>query len=83
MVGRSGSSGQRVAVETASGRIWPASAKGCAAGRLSIISCTRPAIKSVSAGALPLYGTCVISTPVIDLNNSVETCAVLPSPGVP
>src|SRR5882757_3179579 len=48
------SSGHRVAVETARARIWPPSANGCAAGRLSIITWTRPAIRSVSAGALPL-----------------------------
>ncbi len=53
-IGMSFIGSQRLLVETASARIWLLSAKGCAAGRLSIITWTRPPIRSVSAGALPL-----------------------------
>ena len=33
---------------------------------------------SVNAGALPRYGTCRMSIPVIDLSNSMATCPVPP-----
>src|SRR5215831_6250848 len=41
----------------------------------------RPAIVSVSAGASPRYGTCVISMPAICLNNSPARCGTVPTPG--
>ena len=56
-------------------RMWPAED-----GRLSNNTCTWPAIRSVSAGPAPLYGTCSIWQPVIDLNNSPERCTDVPLP---
>ena len=43
-------------------------------GSESNISCTWPPIRSVSAGALPLYGTCSMSMPAAILNASPERC---------
>src|SRR6185437_12819383 len=71
-VGRSGNAAARAPLVTASARSFPALMNGNDDGRLSNINCTCPPIRSVSAGALPLYGTCVISTPVITLNNSPD-----------
>ena len=34
------------------------------------LKCTWPAARSVKAGPVPLYGTCVVSTPDITLNNT-------------
>ena len=41
---------------------------------------TWPPIRSVSAGPAPLYGTCSIWQPVIDLNSSPERCTEVPLP---
>ena len=41
--------------------------------RLSNISCTRPAIRSLVAAAPPRYGMCTISVPVMNLNSSPPT----------
>src|SRR5829696_3337408 len=41
---------------------------------------TSPEITAVVAGALPLYGTWSISTPVIDLNNSPARWPGAPAP---
>ena len=49
-------------------------------GMLLNASCTRPAIKSVMPGAVPLYGTCTMSTPASDLNNSPPKCGEVPVP---
>ena len=48
------------------------------AGIESNINCTLPAIKSCPAGPLPRYGTCVMSTPVMNLNNSPARCGAPP-----
>jgi ABC-type branched-subunit amino acid transport system ATPase component len=40
----------------------------------SNITCTWPPKRSVSAGVEPRYGTCTMSTPAMNLNNSPATC---------
>ena len=47
---------------------------------LSNMICTWPLIMSVSAGFEPRYGTCVIFTPVIAMNNSADRCTEVPLP---
>ena len=47
---------------------------------VSNITCTRPAMRSICAGPPPLYGTCVICTPVTDLNTSPAMWGVVPLP---
>src|SRR5262249_48985482 len=49
-------------------------------GRLSNITCTWPGIRSCSAGPAPLYGTCSMSQPVMNLNSSPERCTEVPLP---
>ncbi|MNT27101.1 hypothetical protein D3C72_1627170 [compost metagenome] len=83
MVGTSGSAGERVALVTASARRRPAFTCGSEPGRLSNISCTWLASRSAIAGPLPLYGTCTISTPAIDLNSSPDRWLVVPLPAEP
>src|SRR5437763_16170062 len=53
---------------------------GMEEGRLSNITCTSPAISAGSAGPEPLYGTCTIGQPVIDLKSSPERCTDVPLP---
>src|SRR4029079_7266367 len=79
-VGTSGSAAERSALVTASARNLPALMNESDDGRLSNINCTCPPIRSVSAGLLPLYGTCVISTPVIVLNSSPDRWIDVPLP---
>ena len=74
MVGRSGNPGERLAPLTASARTLPERACGAIEFRLSQITCTCPAIRSLIAIAPPLYGTCTISVPVIYLKSSPATC---------
>ena len=40
-------------------------------------------MRSLSAGAPPLYGTCTASMPAADLKSSTERCGVLPTPPEP
>jgi hypothetical protein len=49
-------------------------------GMLSKITSTVPAIRSVSAGVDPQYGTCAILMPVIDMNSSPDMCTEVPVP---
>src|SRR5690348_11437945 len=79
-VGTSGSISDLLRVVTASARNLPDRTCSIDAGRLSNITCTCPAIMSVSAGAFPRYGTCTISTPVATLNNSPDKCWEVPTP---
>src|SRR5262249_37194906 len=83
MVGTSGNCATRRAEVTPSARILPLLMYGVDAGTLSNKAAIWPPIKSVSAGAPPLYGMCSSITPVIDLNSSAERCPVEPTPGVP
>src|SRR5436190_23717553 len=71
-VGTLGSAAARVNEVTASARSLPALMCGSAEGRLSNINCTCPPIRSCNACELPLYGICVMLTPVLTLNNSPE-----------
>src|ERR1043166_5327208 len=83
MVGRSGPAGTRFLVVTANPRALPARTCGSAGVTLSKIRSRRPAITSCSAGADPRYGTCVISIPVMRLNNSPDRCTDVPMPPEP
>src|SRR5215471_20111958 len=49
-------------------------------GMLSNSICTWPAIRSVSAGAVPRYGTWTRLMPVIILSNSPDRCGDVPTP---
>ncbi len=80
MVGRSGSNCERFAPVTASARSLPARMWGSDEGMLSNIMFTCPPSRSVTAGALPLYGMCSMSTPAIDLNSSPERWMLVPLP---
>src|SRR4051812_37575477 len=57
IVGISGITFERCAVEIASALILPALTSGTTAGMLLNFICTLPAMISVSAAAAPLYGT--------------------------
>ena len=52
--------------------------RGAAVGSESIATATSPDTTANSDGALPLYGTWIICTPVIDLNNSPARCVEEP-----
>src|SRR3982074_1649187 len=80
-VGMSGNSSQRIAVVTASGRTVPALTYSIDPGAVPNSTCTCPPRRSVNAGAKPRYGTWIILTLVIILNNSPATCCGLPMPG--
>ena len=49
-------------------------------GMLSNMTCTCPPIRSGKTGPAPLYGTCVILMPVINMNNSPDRCTDVPLP---
>ena len=67
-------------VDTAIAFSFPARTCGSTFGVLSNITCTWPAMRSVTAGALPLYGICVTSVCVIALNSSNERWFEVPLP---
>ena len=69
-MGSSGVESTLLAVVIASARSFPARTCGNADTPASNIRLTWPPMMSVSAGALPLYGMWVMSTPAIDLNIS-------------
>ena len=46
----------------------------------SIMNCVSPPSTPLSAGALPLYGTCSICVPVSSCSSSPARCSVLPMP---
>ena len=83
MVGSSGAAAERLALVTASARSLPPRTCGMAEAMLPNIRLTCPASKSVSAGLLPLYGTCTMRVPVMALNNTVDKCVALPLPAEP
>src|SRR6187551_2965788 len=80
MVGTSGSSAERVALATASGRNLPALICDIADDVVSNIICTSPERMSTCAWLLPLYGTCVVLMPAARSNASPAMCCVLPTP---
>ena len=74
---------ERLAVVTASALILPALTCGTAVGGEENISCVWPAIRSIIAGAPPLYGTWTMSIPAMLLNNSPDRWPALPLPDEP
>src|SRR6202166_4029931 len=80
MLGTSGNTGERVGSVTASALSLPALMYSTSVAMASHITCARPAMRWVSAGAAPRYGTWSMSTPAIILNNSPANCGVVPLP---
>ena len=80
MVGRSGNAGERVGLLTARPRTLPDLTCGVIEFELSIINCTWPAMRSMVPAAPPLYGTCTMRVPVMNLNNSKPTWPGVPLP---
>src|SRR5678816_2710648 len=80
MVGMSGAAGERLRLVTPSARSFPSFTSGRLDGMLSNIIVTRPPSRSGIALARPLYGTCVMSIPVIVLKSSPETWIDVPDP---
>ena len=80
MVGSSGAAGERAELVTASAFSRPACTCGSTVGMVANSSEVWPAIKSVMAGTLPLYGTCTMSTFAIDLNSSPDRWPAVPWP---
>src|SRR3954451_1537036 len=70
----------RVALVTPRTRSLPARASGSDEVPASNIAWISPPTRSVTAGTLPLYGTCSILIPVADLNISPARCSELPLP---
>src|SRR5687767_14143754 len=79
-VGTSGTAGLRAGVVTASARIRPAFTLVTAGGIVEKTSATSPASSACTAGALPLYGTWIRSTPAMVLNVSPDRCNIVPLP---
>ncbi len=79
-VGTSGAISDRFAVVTASALSLPALASGHAVVMLSKVIVTWPPTTSCSAGGLPLYGMCCMSTPAIVLKSSPDRCCDVPLP---
>ena len=75
-VGTSGTGKARLSPVTPRARSLPLFTKGTAASMVPNITCTCPAVSSVSAGAAPLYGMCSMLVRVSDLNNSPARCPV-------
>src|SRR5262245_49809533 len=81
MAGTPASEATRFSLHTASALSLPARACGRETPRLSNIRSTSPASSAASAGAVPLYGICVIfSPPATVLNISVVRWDVAPLP---
>ncbi|MNT70512.1 hypothetical protein D3C72_2089100 [compost metagenome] len=80
-MGTSGSSGERSAPSTASGRNLPPSTCGKVDDRLSVIASTCPPITSFKAGPAPRYGTCSSLMPDSIMKFSMFTWPNEPTPG--
>src|SRR5688572_7209106 len=80
MVGSSGAAMERLAPVTATPRNFPARTCGKLEARFANITETWPAMRSVNAGAAPLYGTCTISTLAIELKSTAARCVDVPLP---
>lgn len=83
MVDRSGRTGERFALVTPMARSFPERMCGIADGKLSNIMSIWPPSRSVSAGALPLYGMCVMSVRLNTLKSSAAMCSADPAPAEP
>src|SRR6185295_18685118 len=80
MVGRSGTDGDRLALDTANARSRPARTCGMVEIALAEVTETRPATRSRMLGAVPLYGICTNCRPAIRLSSSIARCCPLPEP---
>src|SRR5688572_9747515 len=79
-VGRCGSAGDRAVPVVASARRRPDLTCPTTEPLVANVRNTWPPIKSVIAGALPLYGTCTILVPVSVSNSAPERCPDDPMP---
>ena len=82
-VGSSGTAGERPAPMVANALSLPVPRWGSAVDRLGKAMFTWPPSTSVRANALPLLGTCVMSTPPRCLNNSPVRWLDVPGPPDP
>src|SRR5712691_1299645 len=82
-VGTSGAPWMRFAENMASERIFPPRTCGISVLGTSTRTWISFAIKAVSAGAVPLYGTCTMSMPAVCFSSSVVRCAAAPMPEEP
>ncbi|MNL24173.1 hypothetical protein D3C87_1455970 [compost metagenome] len=73
----------RLAVVTPNKRILPLATCGNSAGRVSMTMSIWPPSKSVMAGPLPRYGTCMSRVPVTTWNSSPAMCCEVPGPAEP
>ena len=80
MVGTSGRVGRRSRVDTASTRNRPDWTYGSAATAVLNATSMSPETWSISAGPVPLYGTCTMLTPPRRLNISISRCELVPLP---
>src|SRR5919201_6476347 len=80
MVGTSGSCGSRFAPVVASAISLPDLICGSDEGMLSNIMLVWPASRSVTAGALPLYGMCTMSVFVRNVNMAPDMWMLVPLP---
>src|ERR1019366_5784287 len=78
IVGTSGAIGERAVLVMASARNFPAFTCCIAFTRSFERRSTSPASSAFSAGAAPLYGTCVIAAPVFTLKTSTARCGKVP-----
>ena len=62
------------------GRSRPAFTSGSVEVRLLTSNCVSPLTIAVSAGALPLYGICVMSMPAASFNMRPARCPGVPLP---
>ena len=75
-----GQDAMRLSVLTPSSLSLPDLTCGPADNALSNITWQTPPMVSISAGPLPLYGTCVMSSLVIEANSSPARCDGEPVP---
>src|SRR5678815_1743908 len=80
MPGRSGTSGERDSVLTASARSLPPLACGSTEGGVPNVTCVSPAITDWIASAPPRYGTCVICASVSCMKSAAPRCGAEPLP---
>ena len=83
MVGADGSAKYSFALETASARSLPLRMNSIMVAGGSIMKSSRPPTSSITAGALPRYGTCSTLILVSIANSSMARCGPEPTPGVP
>src|SRR5437763_758570 len=79
-VGSSGIRRLRSVLAAASTRSFPLLTCWMSEGAASNMSCTRWLTRSVTAGPLPLYGTCTIGAPMTLLKSSAAMCGAPPLP---